>query len=149
MSLLLSALLLGADGVLYLSLGACMLLAPCATIPPWCQQLARLYPSLFKGLAIPPAHGDEEEASPAQDLLGVRLLGYLLAILGLCRLVTCFHWGCGYIYLGLATCLGEIAMLCHELLRHEALFLHRAMAVLLQNVAVSLIYIGAGVPYCR
>ena len=153
MSLLLSALLLGSDGAMYLCLGACMLLAPCATAPPWCQQLARLYPSLYKGLVLPspPRGADDEdpEASAPPDFLGFRMLAYLLVILGLCRLVTCFHWGCGYIYLGLATCLGEIAMLCHELLRHEALFLHRAMAVLLQNVAVSLIYIGAGVPYCR
>jgi membrane associated rhomboid family serine protease len=145
MSLLASALLLGADGAAYMLLGACMLLPPLGA-PPWSQQLARLYPSVFKGL-LP--QDDEEEARPGGGELACRMLAYLLLILGLCRLITCFHWGCGYIYLGLATCLAEIAMLCHELLRHEALLLHRAMAVVLQNMAVSLIYIGAGVPYCR
>jgi hypothetical protein len=147
MSLFAAALLLGVDGAAYMTLGACMLL-PALNAPAWSLQLARLYPSLFKGLA-PTGQDDEEAAAKPCCDLACRMLAYLLLVLGLCRLLTCFHWGCGYIYLGLTTCLAEIAMLCHELLRHEALLLHRAMAVLLQNMAVSLIYIGAGVPYCR
>lgn len=150
MSLIVAGLLLGVDGAFYLGLAASMLLPPGG--PRWREQLARLYPSVFQPL---PCHDDEEDSqNPVVGAmepsgLSYRLLGYLLAILGLCRLVTCFHWGCGYMYLGLITCLGEIAMLCHELLRHESLQIHRAMAVLMQNVGVSLLYIGAGVPYCR
>ena len=149
MSLVIAGLLLGVDGAFYLALAASMLLPPGG--PQWRERLARLYPSVFKGSGAAVHHDDEEEPPCAADPPGLsyRLLGYLLAILGLCRLVTCFHWGCGYMYLGLATCLGEIGMLCHELLRHESLQIHRAMAVLMQNVGVSLLYIGAGVPYCR
>jgi hypothetical protein len=153
MSLLVAGLLLGVDGAFYLALAASMLLPPGG--PRWREQLARLYPSVFQPPSAAACHEDEEDSQNPMPVaamepsgLSYRLLGYLLAILGLCRLVTCFHWGCGYMYLGLATCLGEIAMLCHELLRHDSLQIHRAMAVLMQNVAVSLLYIGAGVPYC-
>lgn len=82
-------------------------------------------------------------------LLCHRLLGYLLCVVGVCRLVSSVRWGCGYMYLGLATCLAEMGMLCHELLLHETMQIHRAMGVLMLNVAVSLVYIGAGLPSCR
>ena len=64
-------------------------------------------------------------------------------------MITSFYWGCGYIILGLTTCLGEIAILCHELLGHESARLHRTMGVVLHNVGVSLLYIGCALPYCR
>ena len=83
----------------------------------------------------------------AQEL-GFRLLAYLLIIVGVCRLITGFHWGCGYIYLALATCLGEIFMVCNELLREESVLLHRAMAIFLSNMVLSLVYLSAGLPYC-
>jgi hypothetical protein len=157
--MLISALLMGANGAAYILLGVCMLFP---VHHPWRQRLGQLYPSLFKEFLVPPL--SDEEAQPAEqppaplsavrlcgDLvhqLGYRMLGYLLLVVGLCRTITCFHWGCGYIYLGLGTCLAEIGMLCNELLRQESMLIHRTMAVLLLNVAVSLLYIGGGLPYC-
>jgi hypothetical protein len=176
MSLIVSAVIMGVDGFVYLMLGVCMLFP---VRHPWRQRLAQMYPSLFKQFVLLLPMSDEETTlAPVDDHddgddddepppgarvseacvcpvdylvhdLGYRMLGYLLLVVGLCRGVTCFNWGCGYIYLGLVTCLAEIGMLCNELLRQESMFIHRAMAVLLQNVAVSLLYIGAGVPYCR
>ena len=81
--------------------------------------------------------------------VGWRLGAYLLLLLGLCRVVTSFHWGCGYVLLGLTTCLAEIGFLCNELLRHESTRLHRTMGFVLHNVAVSLLYIGCALPHCR
>jgi hypothetical protein len=80
--------------------------------------------------------------------LGFRLLGYLLILVGVCRVITGLHWGCGYIHLGLSTSLAEIAMVCNELLRAESVLLHRAMAVLLTNMVLSLLYLSAGLPHC-
>jgi hypothetical protein len=166
MSLVLAAVLLGADGAAYVALGASMLL-PRMSQPPldgaWRDWLAGLYPSLFRG---DPPHWQQDSGSDDAEETGqgeprmaappvvisplcARLLGYLLAVVGVCRLVSCVHWGCGYMRLGLATCLAEMGMLCNELLRFESLHIHRCMAVLMLNVAVSLAYIGAGLPYCR
>jgi len=159
--MIVSALLLGLNGVGYILMGVCMLFP---VHHPWRQHLAHLYPSLFKEFLVGPL-SDEETSSvvepggappsvcvrPVGELvgdLGFRMLGYLLIVVGLCRVITCFNWGCGFVYLGLTTCLAEICMLCNELLRHESMLIHRTMAVLLQNVAVSLIYIGAGLPSC-
>jgi hypothetical protein len=165
MSLWVSSLLLGMDGLLYMGMGVCMLLGD--TRPPWCQQLAGAYPSLCRSPPLscrvrrdllPSVDDDDDDGErscsggddpSSGNLLAFRMLAYLLVLVGLCRFITCFHWGCGYILLGLTTCLSEIAMLCHELLRYESLLLHRTMAVFLCNVAVSLVYIGAGLPYCR
>lgn len=80
--------------------------------------------------------------------LAFRLLGYLLVMAGVARLITGVHWGCGYIYLALATCLAEIALVCNELLRQDAILLHRGMAVFLCNLVLSLVYLSAGLPYC-
>ena len=162
MSLWVSSLLLGMDGLLYMGMGGCMLLVE--TRAWWCQPLAGAYPSLFRSSSpqarreLVPTVDDDGESCDAADEphraeepphgLASRMLAYLLLLSGLCRFITCFHWGCGYIFLGLATCLCEIAMLCHELLRYESLLLHRTMGVLLCNVAVSLLYIGAGLPHC-
>ena len=159
MSLLFSALLLGMDGAAYLELGLSMLLPRIAHLDPlpkaWRDWVAGLYPSLFREAHLwPPPCGDdvsneEEGVRPESRPLCARLLGYLLVVVGVCRLVTCFHWGCGYMYLGLATCLAEMGMLCNELLRFESLHLHRCIGVLMLNVAVSLVYIGSGLPYCH
>ena len=159
MPVLVSALLMGVNGAAYVLMGVCMLFP---VHPPWRHRLAHLYPSLFKEFLVVTLSDEETSAEPgvAQPSwhvrsvgelvgdLGFRMLGYLLIVLGLCRLVTCFNWGCGFIYLGLTTCLAEICLLCNELLRQESMLIHRTMAVLLQNVAVSLLYIGAGMPSC-
>ena len=67
----------------------------------------------------------------------------------MCRVITCFYWGCGYVYLGLGSCVGEIALICNELLRFESMHLHGAMALLLETVVLALLYIGTAVPYCQ
>ena len=170
--MIISAMVMGVDGAVYLMLGVCMLFPVQHALR---QDLAQLYPSLFKQFMIAPMSDEEEPTDTVGQVeendddagasrarrtsvcpglylvhdLGYRMLGYLLMVVGLIRCITCFNWGCGYIYLGLITCLAEIGMLCNELLRQESMLIHRAMAVLLQNVAVSLLYIGAGVPYCR
>jgi len=59
------------------------------------------------------------------------------------------HRDCGYVYLGLGTCMGEMAMICNELLRQESMHLHRAMTVLLGNVALSILYVCNAIPYCK
>ena len=156
MSLWVSSLLLGMDGLLYMGMGGCMLLPE--TRAWWCQPLAGAYPSLFRSSSpqgrlelVPTVDDDGESCGAAEEPphgLASRMLAYLLLLSGLCRFITCFHWGCGDIFLGLATCLCEIGMLCLELLRYESLLLHRTMAVLLCNVGVSLLFIGAGLPHC-
>lgn len=166
MSLVVASLLLGFDGVVYCALGLCMLFP---SLGRQSSDAAKLYPSLFKVFLEPPPHamGGEPDGGFGSDQchsvlngsvrplgelvheVGYRMLGYLLILAGVCRIITGIHWGCGFVYLGLGTCLAEIAMICNELLREESMLLHRAMAVLLCNVTLSLVYLSAGLPYCR
>jgi hypothetical protein len=151
----LSSCVMGLDGASYLLLGGCML------VPAWSEALAALYPSMFKRFLLPQqaggdeAGGDElgagtrEVARLEREDLAYRLLGYLLLLVGLARVITAFYWGCGYVYFGLGTCVLEIGLVCNELLRRDSMLLHRAMAVLLENMAVSILYMGAAAPYCR
>ena len=148
MSVLASAIM-GVDGLLYVGRGGCML-APARLQA--MRDLATVYPSLFRPLRevssdpeVPP------QIRPVSDLvhdLGYRMMGYLLLFVGVARLLTGMSWGCGYIYLGLWTCLAEMGMICNELLRQESMFLHGAMGVLMLNVFLSLAYVIAGVPHC-
>jgi len=148
MSVLASAIM-GLDGLLYVVLGGCML-APGRLQA--MRDLASVYPSLFKPLReistdpeVPP------QIRPVSDLihdLGYRMMGYLLLFAGVARGLTGLYWGCGYVYLGLWTCLAEMGLICNELLRQESMFLHGAMAALMLNVFLSLAYVMAGVPYC-
>lgn len=121
--------------------------------------LAAFYPSLFRRFQ---AVYDEQGGTCSDEIgmgtkdprelvnedLSFRLLAYLLLLLGLCRLVPACFWGCGYMAIGLGSCVAEVAIVSNELLRHESVLLHRAMRVLLETVVVSLIYIGCGVAYC-
>jgi len=160
---IISSGVMGLDGLAYCGLGVCML------SPRWpgqqearASEFAGLYPSLFKRFLRRPAEpeqvvavDDHEIGGGTQDLvelaredLGFRLLGYLVLMLGVCRIITSFYWGCGYVYLGLVSCLAEIGIVCNELLRHESMLLHRAMAVLLENMVLSLLYMSTAVPSC-
>lgn len=151
---------IGLSGLMYVALGASMLAARLRLgdkpIPH--PLLATLYPSLFRRFQ---AVYDEQE--PVGDELGMgtkdprelvnedlsfRLLAYLLLLLGLGRLASACFWGCAFIGIGLGSCVAEIAIVSNELLRHESVFLHRAMGVLMETVVVSLLYIGFGLPYC-
>lgn len=166
MSLVVASLLLGLDGGVYCALGLCMLFP---SLTRRSSDAGKLYPSLFKMFLEPPPPmclGEDPEGTgsdqyhsvlnghvrPLGELVhevGFRLLGYLLILAGVCRIITGIHWGCGFVYLGLGTCLAEIAMICNELLREESMLLHRAMTVLLCNVILSLVYLSAGLPHCR
>lgn len=151
--------LVGLSGLVYGSLGASMLAARMrwgehVGLSPY---LASLYPSMFKRFRVVSeevvdCEVDESGMRQARDLvnedLGFRMLAYLLLLLGLCRLVAAFYWGCGYMLLGLATCVAEIAFVSNELLRHESVFLHRAMGVIFETGVFCVLYISCCVPYC-
>ena len=159
---IISSGIMGLDGLAYCGLGVCML-SPrlIGGQSPGKPSLAALYPSLFKRFLHREEGPEEQERCEGgigedtrdpvelvKEDLAFRLLGYLVLLMGVCRVVTSFYWGCGYIYLGLGTCLVEIAIVCNELLRHDSMFLHRAMTVLLENLVLSLVYMSTAVPHC-
>jgi hypothetical protein len=146
----LGTVIMGLDGVAYLALGACMLAAPRI---PRVRPLATLYPSLFRPLRELSACDPEAPSVvlPVADLmhdLGYRMMAYLLFVFGLARTLTAFHWGCGYVYLGLSTCLAEVGMVCHELLRQESMYVHGAVAAIVGNMFLGMAYICVAVPRC-
>jgi hypothetical protein len=154
MSLIASGFM-GLFGAGYCAIGASML-AP--RLDGWVR-LGSLYPSLFKrflragGGETPEnpggkGEGEEEVLLPREDL-AFRFLAYVLLLLGVCRLVSGLYWGCGYVALGLGTCLAEMGLLGYELLTHETVVLYRVMGVLCELVLLSLVYIGSALPYCR
>ena len=81
--------------------------------------------------------------------LAFRLLAYLLILFGLCRLISAFYFGCGYVYMGMASCLLEIGIVSTELLQHRSMRLHGAMSVLLELGILSEIYLGTAIPFCH
>lgn len=111
-----------------------------------------MYPALFKPLREVSADPEATPViRPVSDLvhdLGYRMMAYLLLLVGAARLLTSLNWGCGYVYLGLWTCLAEMGMVCHELLRQESMYLHGAMAVVMGNVFLGMSYIILAVPQC-
>ena len=161
--------LMGLFGVAYTLMGACML-APGAIkrwLPAEYAGLNALYPSVFKRFLqteLAEEAGKTELAEEAGKIelgtgvrelveleredLAYRLLAYFLLLLGFLRLFVAFHWGCSFVYLGLSTCLVEMAVVGHELLRHNAVHLHRVMSVLTELCIVSLIFIGTALPHC-
>jgi hypothetical protein len=150
--LILATVVLLLDGLWYVAMGACVLWgAPCVS-PTWRRKFVSLYLDIFKDF---PSQGPAEsveapsDESMGREALTWRFIAYTLLAFGVMRVVSSFHWGCGYVILGLTTCVGEIGLLCNELLCHDSARLHRAMAFVLCNVAVSLIYIGTALPSCR
>jgi hypothetical protein len=145
----LASVIMGLDGCLYVCLGACMLAPPRFQAM---RDLAAAYPSLFRPLRE--VSSDPEmvpQIRPVSDLvhdLGYRMMGYLLLFVGVARLLTGMFWGCGYIYLGLWTCVAEMGLICNELLRQESMFLQGAMGALMGNVFLGLSYVIAGIPHC-
>jgi hypothetical protein len=152
----LSSVVMGLDGAVYCLLGVNML-------NPWLVEgyspfLADLYPSLFKQLMRPGDDGKGElgsntgacEASESEHgALCHRLLAYLVLLLGISRLAIASCWGCGFVYLGLGTCILEMSIVSNELLRHDSMMLHRAVAVLLENALLSVVFMSMAAPYCR
>ena len=156
--MILAIIVLLVDGLAYIALGLSILFPGICGHHAWGKQLPSFYLAMFKDYApLYDGVGEEDadrdsEATCARHggaQVGWRMAAYLLLLLGLCRVVTSFHWGCGYIILGLVTCLAEIGFLCNELLRYESARLHRTMGFVLHNVAVSLLYIGTALPHCR
>jgi hypothetical protein len=150
--LILSTVLLFLDGLWYAGMGVCVLWGvPCVS-PMWRRRFVSLYLDIFKDFPGP-CPGDAVETpsdeSIGREALTWRFTAYVLLMFGITRIISSFHWGCGYVLLGLTTCVGEIGLLCNELLCHDSARLHRAMAFVLCNVAVSLIYIGTALPSCR
>jgi hypothetical protein len=148
---------MGLDGAGYCVLGVCMLVPRLGEQTRQAPAIAALYPSLFRRFLLEDQDKEAGETGTGtqdpQDLrrgdLAFRLLGYFLLSLGACRLVAAFYWGCGYVYLGLGTCIAEMALVSNELLRHESMLLHRAMGVLLENAVLSLVYMCAAFPHCH
>ena len=146
---LLASVIMGMDGLLYVCLGGCMLAPPRVVAM---REVATLYPALFKPLREVSVDPEATPViRPVSDLvhdLGYRMIAYLLVLVGVARLLTSFNWGCGYVYLGLWTCLAEMGMICNELLRQESMYLHGAMAALMGNVFLGMSYIILAVPRC-
>lgn len=157
---------MGMFGAGYCGMGLCMLVpgmsrprASASGQKEWAG-LGELYPSLFKRflqteLAETEAGKDGEMGTGVRELvelvredLAYRLLAYFLLGLGLLRLFVALHWGCGFVYLGLGTCIAEMSVVGHELLRHDAVRLHRGMSVLAELCVLSLIFIGTALPHC-
>lgn len=173
-SMVFATLVMLVDGVLYIGIGMVMLSPQGHGVTRWFRgRVSELPQALLKrnravGVlskrqdgAEPSCDDDDDAEAPccseadhhpqaaAGGELDMRLMAYILIILGLCRLTTAFYWGCGYVALGLGSCLAEICMLCHELLRHESVCTQRAVGLVLLNSAVSLLYIGLALPHCR
>ena len=162
-----SSCVMAVYGVAYVAMGLIML---CPPLMRWDASLgvkpalATMYPSLFKRFLLAAHDGDgkceEDEGELGAGLardppelargdLAYRLLGYLVLLLGLCRLAAALSWSCSYVVLGLVTCVGEMAFVGYELVAHESMLLHGAMAVLSELVVLSLLYIGTAIPHCR
>jgi hypothetical protein len=150
---ILSSIVIGVHGALYFGAGVCMLLPATVTSSAWLREWTSVYAMAFKPLRVVHAADDPEDGKADPELgqtdLGYRMIGYLLLLLGVCRVAAAVHWGCGYVYLGLATGVGEIFLVCNELLRFESMHLNRAVGVLLENMFVSILYISAVAPYCH
>ena len=149
---LVASCVMGASGLGYSGMGLCMLIPRLGekvkAMP--CQLLFKRHPESV------PEPCEEGAGKPEQDGEGLvrgglayRLLAYLVLLLGVCRLAAALSWSCGYVFLGLVTCIGEMAFVGHELLVHESVLLNRAMALLSVLVVLSLIYIGTVIPHCR
>jgi hypothetical protein len=155
--------LMGAFGVSYCAMGVCMLLpglnrrwASTAGQKEWAG-LGALYPSLFKWF-LQTELGESGEATMGtgvRDLvelekqdLAFRMVAYIILLLGGVRVFVALQWGCGVVCLGLLCCLAEMALVGHELLRHDAVCLTRAMSLLGELCIISLIFIGTSLPHC-
>ena len=158
---ILSSSVMGVDGAVYCGIGVCML----APEVRWkhgnaeLNRVATVYSCVFRRFqgeckSLEPSRQElervpEESLETWKEDVCFRSVAYLLVVLGCCRSLSSFFWNCGYVYLGLGSCMLEIAFICNEIARHESLILHRGMIILLKNVGLSLLYISSAAPYCR
>ena len=129
------------SGTLYVILG--LLAVEAFKIPLWPAHYQ--YTSIFRFTV--PASDEEGNQTPVSDIRK-RLLGYTLILIGFCRLLSSMYWGCGYVHIGIMTCLLEICMLSWELAWQESVVLNRGLVVLLSNVALVILYVCNFLPTC-
>ena len=143
------------NGLVYCALGVCML-TPVRTMGKrhethW-NRAGIWYPSMFKEylplLQDTERPGVDDGAAVTNPMveqiaskdLAFRLIAYLVFLLGFWRILTGLFWVCGFVFLGLGSCVAEIAIISLELLRHDSVMLHRTMLVLFLDVLLILIY---------
>ena len=147
-----SSVVLGLNGVAYVVMGGCMLYPGEIRLSPLRPNASGLYASVFKALCLEDAENNAAVTVRFYDELktelSYRILAYLILLMGVSRALLCFFWGCGYVYLGLWTCLAEAGMVCYELLLMDSVNLHRGMLVLACNFILSIIFVCLAVPHC-
>jgi hypothetical protein len=80
--------------------------------------------------------------------LAFRLLAYIVFLLGFWRILTALVWVCGFVFLGLGSCIAEIGIISLELLRHDSVMLARTMLVMFLDVLLILIYLVPSLLFC-
>ena len=146
---LLASAILGVDGFLYVIMGVNMLYG---LEKGFCRDVLTLYTCLFKVFREtgenPLITGTIRPTEELRRDLGFRMLSCELVILGIFRIMTAFRWECTFVYIGVSTYLGEIALLCQELLIHESMWLHKAMLVVNLNLLLAIVYLANALPNC-
>ena len=145
---LLASAVLGVDGFLYIVLGLNMLYGLTNSV---CRDVLILYTSLFKVFrecTEPPTVPSIRTTKDLRGDLGFRMLACVLVVLGIFRVLTAFRWECMFVFIGVSTYMGEVALLCQELLVHESIWLHKAMFVILLNVGLTIVYLANALPSC-
>jgi hypothetical protein len=145
---LLASAVLGVDGFLYIVLGLNMLYGLTDGV---CRDVLLLYTSLFKVFrecTEPPVVPTIRTTKDLRGDLGFRMLACVLVVLGIFRVLTAFRWECMFVFIGVSTYMGEVALLCQELLVHESIWLHKGMFVILLNVGLTIVYLANALPSC-
>ena len=160
------------NGLVYCGLGVCML-TPLRAVGKrhhthW-NLVGGWYPSMFKNYLtlLQPgqshemgaddatcvlSEGSDDVVTPIEQFasqdLAFRLLAYVILLLGFWRILTAMFWVCGFVFLGLGSCVAEIGIISLELLRHDSVLLHRTMLVLFLDVLLILIYSVPAFSFC-
>ena len=147
-----SSIVLGLNGAVYVVMGGCMLYPGDIGVSLLRPYVSSLYASVFKPMCVEDSEtGGVVTARRFEELrveLSYRILAYLIVVMGACRFLLCFFWGCGYVYVGLWTCIAEAALVCNELLLMESVNLHRGMLVLVCNAILGIVFVCLAVPHC-
>ena len=160
------------NGVVYCVLGVCMLTPVRAVGKRHQTQWNRLggwYPSMFKNYVSLLQQEPLRETVPEDESrvvgletdcaietvehfackdLAFRLLAYIVFLLGFWRILTALFWVCGFVFLGLGSCIAEIGIISLELLRHDSVMLPRTMLVMFLDVLLILIYLVPSLLFC-
>lgn len=99
----------------------------------------------------PPPELPAEEAVPPPPPVNdvrTRFLAYMVITLGVFRVMSAFFWQCGYVYVGVATCLIEIGIISFEVVKNDCIVLERAMEPVIVNVVLVIVYLFNFLPSC-